>query len=156
MSKITSKYEDKRAREELDKRTNETADRYMCWDVDHHIFGLHFAARHTTQCTHAACTIQRACRRAIACDWGMPSLIDAKDAEDASSAPWLGLPGSEHDSHNGHCRYRNQCLHADYMPVGGYCAVFSLTPAQSVISVGDSTLFMPWPMLTQSWVNTPP
>ena len=33
------------------------------------------------------------------------------------------------------------CLHADYMPVGGYCAVFSLTPAQSVISVGDSTLF---------------
>ena len=34
VSKITSKYEDKRAREELDKRTNETADRYMCWDVD--------------------------------------------------------------------------------------------------------------------------
>ena len=137
MSKITSKYEDKRAREELDKRTNETADRYMCWDVDHHIFGLLFAARHTTQCTHAAWTIQRACRRAIACDWGMPSLIDAKDAEDASSAPWLGVPGSEHDSHNGHCRDRNQRV----LCGGGYCAVFSLTPAQSVISVGDSTLF---------------
>ena len=71
MSKITSKYEDKRAREEPDKRTNETADRYMCWDVDHHIFGLHFAARHTMQCTHAACTIQRACRRATARDWGL-------------------------------------------------------------------------------------
>ena len=137
MSKITSKYEDKRAREELDKRTNETADRYMCWDVDHHIFGLLFAARHTTQCTHAAWTIQRACRRAIACDWGMPSLIDAKDAEDASSAPWLGVPGSEHDSHNGHCRDRNQRV----LCGGGYCAVFSLTPVQSVISVGDSTLF---------------
>ena len=146
MSKITSKYEDKRAREELDKRTNETADRYMCWDVDPFNSLAYILLRGTprsalTQCTHAACTIQRACRRAIACDWGMPSLIDAKDAEDASSAPWLGLPGSEHDSHNGHCRYRNQCLHADYMPVGGYCAVFSLTPAQSVISVGDSTLF---------------
>ena len=137
MSKITSKYEDKRAREEPDKRTNETADRYMCWDVDHHIFGLLFAARHTTQCTHAAWTIQRACRRAIACDWGMPSLIDAKDAEDASSAPWLGVPGSEHDSHNGHCRDRNQRV----LCGGGYCAVFSLTPVQSVISVGDSTLF---------------
>ena len=151
MSKTTSKYADKRAREEPDMWTNETADRYMCWDVDHHIFGLHFSARHTTQCTHAACTIQRACRRAIARDWGMPSLIDAKDAEDASSASWLGLPGSEHDSHNGHCRYRNQCPHADYMPM----------ETQLCSMVARESLESPWPMmphamLTQSWVNTPP
>ena len=66
------------------------------------------------QCSHAACTIQRALRRAVAREWGMPSLIDSKDA---LGAPWLGL---EHAYHNGQCRQNDQWWHTDYMLVGGY------------------------------------
>ena len=94
VSKVMSKQADTRASEKADNRTNEKAERYLWRDVDvprdiaHHIFGLHIAARHTAQCNHAACTIQCVCRRAIAREWGMPSLIDSKDA---LGAPWLGL-----------------------------------------------------------------
>ena len=117
VSKVMSKQADERASEKGDDRTNEKAERYV-WrafrDIAHHVFGLHIAARHTAQCSHAACTIQRALRRAVAREWGMPSLIDSKDA---LGAPWLGL---EHAYHNGQCRQNDQWWHTDYMLVGGY------------------------------------
>ena len=64
---------------------------------------------HTAQCSHAACTIQRAWRRAVAREWGMPSLLDSKDA---LGAPWLGL---EHAYPNSQCRQNDRRLR--YIPI---------------------------------------
>ena len=112
VSKVMSKQADERASEKGDDRTNEKAERYV-WrafrDIAHHVFGLHIAARHTAQCSHAACTIQRAWRRAVAREWGMPSLLDSKDA---LGAPWLGL---EHAYHNSQCRQNDRRLR--YIPI---------------------------------------
>ena len=112
VSKVMSKQADERASEKGDDRTNEKAERYV-WrafrDIAHHVFGLHIAARHTAQCSHAACTIQRAWRRAVAREWGMPSLLDSKDA---LGAPWLGL---EHAYPNSQCRQNDRRLR--YIPI---------------------------------------
>ena len=83
---------------------------------------------HTAQCSHAACTIQRALRRAVAREWGMPSLIDSKDA---LGAPWLGL---EHAYHNGQCRQNDQWWHTDYMLVGGYSIVLSIADCTRMVA----------------------
>ena len=138
-----SKQADERASEKGDDRTNEKAERYV-WrafrDIAHHVFGLHIAARHTAQCSHAACTIQRAWRRAVAREWGMPSLLDSKDA---LGAPWLGL---EHAYHNSQCRQNDRRLH--YNNETPLCSFPNRVASESAVSIILISWDRPCGMLT--------